>query len=71
MFMWRFRPRNCAGLPQESAKRLGLSPEAVAADAARAAEAFAGRLLPPGARPFAHAYGGHQFGSWAGQGPTS
>jgi hypothetical protein len=31
------------------------------------AEVFSGRVLLPGADPYAHAYGGHQFGSWAGQ----
>lgn len=28
---------------------------------------LAGNLVPPGAKPFAAAYGGHQFGNWAGQ----
>ncbi|CAJ1402303.1 unnamed protein product [Effrenium voratum] len=28
---------------------------------------LSGARLPAGARPFAHAYGGHQFGSWSGQ----
>ena len=30
-------------------------------------EIFSGRLLLPGSKTFAHAYSGHQFGSWAGQ----
>jgi uncharacterized protein YdiU (UPF0061 family) len=28
---------------------------------------LAGNVVPPGAAPFAAAYGGHQFGQWAGQ----
>ena len=31
------------------------------------AEIFAGNRVPDGAEPFAANYGGHQFGSWAGQ----
>jgi len=31
------------------------------------AQVFAGNRLPAGADPFAMGYGGHQFGSWAGQ----
>ena len=31
------------------------------------AEVFSGRVLLPGSQTFAHAYSGHQFGSWAGQ----
>ena len=31
------------------------------------AEVFAGNRVPEGAEPFAANYGGHQFGSWAGQ----
>ena len=31
------------------------------------AEIFAGNRVPEGATPFAANYGGHQFGSWAGQ----
>jgi serine/tyrosine/threonine adenylyltransferase len=31
------------------------------------AEVFAGNRLLPGMEPFAMCYGGHQFGSWAGQ----
>jgi uncharacterized protein YdiU (UPF0061 family) len=30
-------------------------------------DVFSGRVLLSGSRPFAHAYGGHQFGRWAGQ----
>eukprot|EP01062_Namystynia_karyoxenos_P042389 TRINITY_DN30989_c0_g1_i1.p2 TRINITY_DN30989_c0_g1~~TRINITY_DN30989_c0_g1_i1.p2 ORF type:complete len:689 (+),score=197.20 TRINITY_DN30989_c0_g1_i1:136-2202(+) len=32
-----------------------------------AAELFSGRRLFPGSRPYAHCYGGHQFGGWSGQ----
>ena len=28
---------------------------------------FSGAAIPPGARPYAMCYGGHQFGNWAGQ----
>ena len=44
---------------------LGLAPT----EAARPefASIFAGATPLPGARPFAACYGGHQFGSWAGQ----
>eukprot|EP00927_Polykrikos_kofoidii_P034824 TRINITY_DN29458_c0_g1_i1.p1 TRINITY_DN29458_c0_g1~~TRINITY_DN29458_c0_g1_i1.p1 ORF type:complete len:813 (+),score=130.49 TRINITY_DN29458_c0_g1_i1:182-2440(+) len=38
-----------------------------AEDEAGFAEVFAGRRLLPGSQPFAHAYGGHQFGYWSGQ----
>ena len=31
------------------------------------AQVFAGNRIPAGADPFAACYGGHQFGSWAGQ----
>ena len=31
------------------------------------AQVFAGNRLPAGAEPYAMAYGGHQFGNWAGQ----
>lgn len=34
---------------------------------AEGAEVFAGNRLLPGMKPFASSYGGHQFGSWAGQ----
>jgi len=32
-----------------------------------AVDALAGNLVTPGMKPFAARYGGHQFGSWAGQ----
>eukprot|EP00898_Chlorokybus_atmophyticus_P008218 jgi/Chlat1/8398/Chrsp80S07833 len=44
---------------------LDLSPEDITSDAF--AQVFAGNKLVPGMEPFAACYGGHQFGSWAGQ----
>ncbi|CAK9047517.1 unnamed protein product [Durusdinium trenchii] len=53
-------------LNPEVARRLGLAPELV--DEAIFAELLSGKLpLPSTVQPFAHAYGGHQFGSWSGQ----
>ncbi len=49
----------------EMAALLGISPATVASDAF--AEVFAGNRLVSGMEPFAMAYGGHQFGHWAGQ----
>jgi serine/tyrosine/threonine adenylyltransferase len=49
----------------EVADLLGLDPELVASE--DFAEVFAGNRVPAGADPFAARYGGHQFGSWAGQ----
>lgn len=49
------------------AERLGLASSEAEADAPGIAEALAGRRLLPGSQPFANAYGGHQFGNWAGQ----
>lgn len=49
----------------EVATLLGLDPEVCrSADFARV---FGGNRVPVGADPFAACYGGHQFGSWAGQ----
>ena len=45
--------------------RLGLDDEDVRSDAF--AQLFSGCALGAEARPWAHAYGGHQFGQWAGQ----
>lgn len=50
---------------REVAAMLGLSPEACGS--AEFAEVFAGNHLLPGMQPTAACYGGHQFGSWAGQ----
>lgn len=36
-------------------------------DAALAAQVFSGNQALPGMQPYASCYGGHQFGSWAGQ----
>ncbi len=49
----------------EVADDLGLSPEQCAD--ADFANVFSGNRIPAGADPFAMAYGGHQFGNWAGQ----
>jgi uncharacterized protein YdiU (UPF0061 family) len=57
-------PRTLAVSP-EVAELLGLSPEVCASD--DFAAVFAGNRVPTGADPFAMAYGGHQFGTWAGQ----
>jgi serine/tyrosine/threonine adenylyltransferase len=50
---------------REMAERLGLSPD----DLGRAPwlDALAGNAVLPGMKPYAACYGGHQFGSWAGQ----
>ena len=37
------------------------------ADIRAALDVFAGNAPPPGARPLAQVYGGHQFGHWSGQ----
>ncbi|MBA3281389.1 MAG: YdiU family protein [Acidimicrobiia bacterium] len=58
------RPHTMAWSP-EVAELLGLTPELCASD--DFAQVFAGNRVPAGADPFAAAYGGHQFGSWAGQ----
>ena len=57
-------PRTLAVSP-EVAELLGLPPEVTAGD--DFAQVFAGNRLPRNASPFAMCYGGHQFGSWAGQ----
>ncbi|MDX6556458.1 MAG: serine/tyrosine/threonine adenylyltransferase [Miltoncostaeaceae bacterium] len=49
----------------EVAELLGLDPALCASD--DFARVFAGDRLLAGADPHAHCYGGHQFGSWAGQ----
>lgn len=50
---------------QEVAELLGL--DAAACTSPRFAEVFAGNALLSGMAPHATCYGGHQFGSWAGQ----
>lgn len=57
-------PRTLAVSP-EIAALLGLSDQVTSSD--DFAQVFAGNRLPRGASPFAMCYGGHQFGSWAGQ----
>ena len=58
------KPRTLA-YSREAAELLGLSEEACRSD--EFAEVFAGNRLLPGMDPYAACYGGHQFGSWAGQ----
>ncbi|CAN5694358.1 YdiU family protein [soil metagenome] len=50
---------------REAAALLGLSASAVASE--RFARVFGGNELLSGMKPWAAAYGGHQFGHWAGQ----
>ncbi len=57
-------PRTLAWSP-EVAALLGLSPGVCESD--DFAAVFSGARVPTGADPFAMAYAGHQFGSWAGQ----
>ena len=57
-------PQTLAVSP-EVAEQLALSAEDCASQTF--ADVFGGNLVPEGADPFAMAYGGHQFGSWAGQ----
>jgi serine/tyrosine/threonine adenylyltransferase len=49
----------------EVAELLGIPPEVC--QSADFAQVFSGSRVPSGAVPFAAAYGGHQFGTWAGQ----
>lgn len=44
---------------------LGLPEQCAASE--HFAAVFSGNVLLPETEPYAHAYGGHQFGSWAGQ----
>jgi uncharacterized protein YdiU (UPF0061 family) len=57
-------PRTLAWSP-EVAELLGLDPALCRSE--DFAQVFAGNRVPAGADPFAACYGGHQFGSWAGQ----
>ena len=50
---------------REMADALGLSADDIAAP--EFAQVFGGNALLPGMEPYAANYGGHQFGSWAGQ----
>src|SRR5690606_29314547 len=55
-------PRTLAWSP-ELAAQLGLAPALCESQAF--ADVLAGNRVPAGADPYAMAYGGHQFGSWA------
>ncbi len=57
-------PRTLAVSP-EVAEALGLGPEVTGSE--EFAQVFAGNRRWPGMAPYAAAYGGHQFGTWAGQ----
>ena len=52
-------------LNESLARHLGLDPAVLASPAG--VRMFSGNLVPDGAAPLAMAYGGHQFGNWAGQ----
>ncbi|MEM7274881.1 MAG: YdiU family protein [Actinomycetota bacterium] len=51
----------------EVSDELGIDPTAWTDEPSRMAAVFSGAVVLPGARPHAAAYGGHQFGNWAGQ----
>ncbi len=53
------------GVSRALARELGLDDEWLASD--DALQMMAGNRVPPGARPLASVYSGHQFGVWAGQ----
>ncbi len=53
------------GRSRAAARELGL--EEYWLDSGDALAALSGNQLPPGSRPLASVYGGHQFGMWAGQ----
>ncbi len=50
---------------EEVAEMIGLRQDDILGD--EFVETFSGGCVPVGARPYAMCYGGHQFGSWAGQ----
>lgn len=50
---------------REVAELIGL--QDAACESQNFADVFAGNRVPPAFEPFAMCYGGHQFGSWAGQ----
>ncbi len=58
------QPRLCAHSP-EVARLVGLSEEACASEGF--VQTLAGNVIHPGMAPYAACYGGHQFGTWAGQ----
>jgi len=53
------------GTSAEVGALLGLAPDWQ--DRSDALQVFTGNALPPGSRPLASVYSGHQFGVWAGQ----
>ena len=53
------------GRSRAAARELGLEEHWL--DSSEALAVLSGNRLPPGARPLASVYGGHQFGMWAGQ----
>jgi uncharacterized protein YdiU (UPF0061 family) len=57
-------PRTLA-VSREMADLLGFTPEQTGSQ--EFADVFAGNRLWPGMEPYSAAYGGHQFGNWAGQ----
>ncbi len=56
---------NLVAFSKEMAQELNLSPDTCKSDSV--AQIFSGNILLPGMTPHATCYGGHQFGSWAGQ----
>jgi len=64
---WRTTSPRLALFNPAIAERIGLDSGAALSELAGVALAFSGQQPLPGSQPFAHAYGGHQFGSWAGQ----
>lgn len=58
------KPRLLHAVP-EVAKAIGLQIEDIETEAFR--DIFSGAKVADGSRPYAMCYGGHQFGSWAGQ----
>jgi uncharacterized protein YdiU (UPF0061 family) len=56
-----------AGWSREVATDLGLPGDPSPHEREELAQVLSGNLLPEGAVPYAARYGGHQFGSWAGQ----
>ncbi len=61
----RVRNPRLVAVSREAAALLDLSMDEVSSS--RFLEAFSGNRLLPGMVPFATCYGGHQFGTWAGQ----
>ncbi|RKP05152.1 hypothetical protein THASP1DRAFT_33007 [Thamnocephalis sphaerospora] len=55
------------GVSDSALQLVGLSAADAAANRTEYADVFSGNRLLPGSRPWAHRYGGHQFGYYAGQ----